>query len=484
MQAKRKRPALLAPTEQPPRKLSGTQDRPGPTIWRVAPGKAPTEGEADAVRPSSQVTGQMGFRRRMAADHIACLERILMPRIAIVGAGITGVTSAYALCRAGYDVTVVDRQPYPAMETSYANGGQLSASNAEVWNSAATLAKGLRWMFRRDAPLLVNPAPSWHKYSWLARFAAAVPGYRRNTVETVRLAIAAREHLFRMAEEEGIDFDLERRGILHIYGDAASFAAARRVNALLREGGLDRREVGAEEIRSLEPAMRQPVHAGFYTPSDSTGDIHKFTRGLAEACRRRGVAFVQDAEVERIQPHGGGYRLALRRPQGADGLDAQAVVVCAGSYSRGLAAQLGDDVPTYPVKGYSITVQLHDEASVAAAPWVSLLDDAAKIVTSRLGRDRFRVAGTAEFNGYNRDIRADRIAPLVAWTRRWFPEVATDRVVPWSGLRPMLPDMMPTVRPGRRPGVFYNTGHGHLGWTLSAATAGMLAECVGAALPA
>ena len=140
-----------------------------------------------------------------------------MQRIAIIGGGITGITSAYALVKRGFDVTVFEKHRYAAMETSFANGGQLSASNAEVWNHWPTVIKGLRWMLKNDAPLLVNPRPSWHKLSWFAEFIASIPHYRRNTVETTRLAIAARQHLFAWAEAEGIDFDLKRRGILHIY---------------------------------------------------------------------------------------------------------------------------------------------------------------------------------------------------------------------------------------------------------------------------
>ncbi len=405
-----------------------------------------------------------------------------MPRIAIIGAGITGVTSAHALNKLGFDVTVYDRQRYPAMETSYANGGQLSASNAEVWNSVSTIMKGLRWLGRHDAPLLLNPRPGWHKYSWLAQFIGQIRNYRQNTIETTRLAIEARQHLYAMAEEEGIDFDLERRGILHIYHDAASFDTARRANALLRQGGLERYEVTAEEARRIEPALQTACHAGFYTPSDATGDIHKFTSGLARACQRRGVRFVQDADITAIAHEGGAYRLDVAagalpaRQESAD-----AVVICAGAASRQFARQLGDSLNIYPVKGYSISVHLDDEASRSAAPSVSLLDEAAKIVTSRLG-DRFRVAGTAEFNGFNLDIRAERVQPLVDWTRRHFPGVRTARVVPWCGLRPMTPNMMPRVGPGKRPGVFYNTGHGHLGWTLSAATAQMLAASVQAGM--
>ncbi|MBR1125931.1 D-amino acid dehydrogenase [Bradyrhizobium lablabi] len=412
-----------------------------------------------------------------------------MRHIAIVGAGVTGVTTAYALVERGYEVTVFDRNRYAGMETSFANGGQLSASNAEVWNSASTVLKGLRWMMRRDAPLLVNPLPGWHKYSWMAEFIANISNYRANTIETVRLAIAARKYLFEMAEREKIDFDLEKRGILHFYRDRAGFDKALKVNDLLAKGGLDRRAVTVDEIRRIEPALKGTCYAGFFTPSDSTGDIHKFTRGLADVCARRGVRFCFDASIDKIVPSVDGtfqigWLSTASREGGSDtqwqSLQADAVVICAGTASRDFASMLGDRLNIYPVKGYSITVGLHTPESQTAAPQVSILDDATKIVTSRLGRDRFRVAGTAEFNGFNRDIRHDRVEPLVRWTREHFPAVATDKVVAWSGLRPMMPSMLPRVGAGRRPGVFYNTGHGHLGWTLSAATAQTLADAVSA----
>ena len=230
-----------------------------------------------------------------------------MTHIAIIGAGITGVTTAYALLERGYKVTVLDKHRYAAMETSFANGGQLSASNAEVWNSTATILKGLRWMFRRDAPLLMNPRPNWHKYSWMSEFVANIGNYRANTIETTRLAIEARKHLFEIAAREGIDFDLERRGILHIYHDKKGFESGLRVNALLQEGGLDRRPVTPEEIRTIEPTLRKDYYGGFYTPSDATGDIHKFTRGLADACKRRGATFIHEANIDSIAQAGGGF---------------------------------------------------------------------------------------------------------------------------------------------------------------------------------
>ncbi|PDT33415.1 MULTISPECIES: D-amino acid dehydrogenase [Sinorhizobium] len=410
-----------------------------------------------------------------------------MTQIIVIGAGITGVSTAYALLMQGYDVTVLERQRYAAMETSFANGGQLSASNAEVWNHWSTVIKGIKWMLKADAPLLMNPAPNWHKYSWLAEFVSNIAKYRDNTVATARLAISARQHMFDIADREGIEFDHVTRGILHIYWDKLGFDHATKVNGMLTDGGLDRRPVTPEEIASIEPTLHGKFYGGFFTPSDSTGDIHKYTIGLARACERLGGTFEYDAMVARIDPRD---RLRVSyMAQNGEGkgveqiLQADGIVVCAGSASRQFAGMLGDRLNIYPVKGYSITVHLDDERSQFAAPWVSLLDDRAKIVTSRLGDGRLRVAGTAEFNGYNRDIRDDRIRPLVDWTRDLFPGVNTNRVVPWAGLRPMMPNMMPRVGKGRAPGVFYNTGHGHLGWTLSAATSDVLAHIVADSLP-
>ncbi|PRD52969.1 D-amino acid dehydrogenase [Phyllobacterium myrsinacearum] len=411
-----------------------------------------------------------------------------MTHIAIIGAGITGVTTAYALARQGYCVTVFDRNRYAAMETSFANGGQLSASNAEVWNSWSTVLKGMKWMLRKDAPLLMNPKPSWHKYSWMAEFVMNIPHYEENTIATTRLAIEARKRMFEIAAEEKIDFDLEKRGILHIYRSKYGYDHAVKVNRLLEAGGLDRQAVTNEEIRSIEPALNGSFYGGFFTPSDSTGDIHKFTRGLAAAAIRHGVRFVGDADVAELKHGTGGVVVAWNKASAADARTEterfDAIVICAGIASRKFAAQLGDRVNIYPVKGYSITVNLDDAASQKSAPWVSLLDDDAKIVTSRLGAGRLRVAGTAEYNGENRDIRHDRVKPLVDWSRDLFPGVDTSNVVPWAGLRPMMPNMLPRVGAGKRSGVFYNTGHGHLGWTLSAATAEIIAGHISAAMPA
>ena len=395
--------------------------------------------------------------------------------VIIVGGGITGITAAYQLIKQGFKVSVVERHRYPAMETSYANGGQLSASNAEVWTHPSTMLKALKWLFRADAPLLVSAKPSWHKLSWFFEFMSNIPKYETNTIATASLAIAAREHLFAWAREEGIEFDLKQQGILHIYRDKKSFDHAAAVNKLLAKGGLDRRAVSPSEMTAIEPNLSGSFYGGFYTESDSTGDIHRFTNGLAKAAEARGASVLTGAAVTDLGSDGQHAWVELNT---SDRIEGDAMVICAGVESRRLASKLGDRINIYPVKGYSITVQLDDDKSKAAAPQVSLLDDETKLVSSRLGEGRFRVAGTAEFNGFDRNIRADRIEPLVSWVKSCFPGVSTRQVIPWAGLRPMMPDMMPRVCQGSKPNVFYNTGHGHLGWTLGAITAVKLSELV------
>ncbi len=400
----------------------------------------------------------------------------------IVGGGITGVTSAYALAQQGLQVTLIEKNRYPGMETSYANGGQLSASNAEVWTHPSTIIKGLKWMLKSDAPLLMNPAPTWHKLSWMAEFVAAIPRYKDNTIATTQLAIASREHHLAWAKAEGIDFDHKPKGILHIYRDKKGFDHAGEVSKLLAQGGLPRRAVTPDEMKAIEPTLQGHYYGGYFTESDSTGDIHKFTFGLAKACERLGVKILTEHQVLNVASNGKTATVQVQHAGQTETLSFDGIVICAGVHGRGLAAQLGDRLNIYPVKGYSITVGLNDEASQAAAPQVSLLDDETKLVTSRLGADRFRVAGTAEFNGIDLDIRADRIKPLVNWVNECFPGVDTRRAEPWAGLRPMLPNMLPRVGAGKKANVFYNTGHGHLGWTLSAITAHQLAGHVMAAV--
>jgi D-amino-acid dehydrogenase len=379
-------------------------------------------------------------------------------KIAVVGAGITGITTAYFLAKAGHEVVIYDKRKYPAMATSYANGGQLSASNAETWNSWRNIGKGIKWLLKDDAPLKFNPSFSIDKYSWIYQFIRAIPQAENNTYKTCKWALEAHSLYKQIAKEEDIQFDMVEKGILHIYTNQKEFDNAKEVNKLYKKAGLDRWQVSAKECLDIEPALVPPpkLLGGFFNNTDFTGDIHKFCINLFRVLQTKYKVKHVQAELTSIR---------LNMP----------VVVCAGVHSRELAKTVGDDLPIYPVKGYSITIQNPD-----VAPWTSMLDDEAKIVTSRLGEDRLRVAGTAEFNGYNTDIIRSRIMPLINWSERMFPGINTEHITPWAGLRPMTPNMMPIIKQNKyNKNIYYNTGHGHLGWTLSAYTASLIAKQIG-----
>ncbi|MDC3089218.1 D-amino acid dehydrogenase [Alphaproteobacteria bacterium] len=400
-----------------------------------------------------------------------------MKNIAIIGAGITGITTAYQLLERGYTVSVFDKNRYAAMETSFANGGQLSACNAEVWNSWSTIGKGIKWMLKKDAPLLFSPKLNFHKIGWLLSFISNIPNHKKNTILTAKMAIESRNELKRILQIEKINLDLEEKGIMHLCDNHDALKEGRKVNKWLAEAGLNRKEVTLNEMLSIEPTLNlKNFVGGFYTKSDMSGDIHKFTKLLADACEKKGVKFYYETEITSVNHNKQQPIIIFKRSNQLQKHNYDGIVICAGVNSKFIANGLGDNVNIYPVKGYSITLLLNDKESVNNAPYVSLLDDKAKIVSSRLGKDRLRVAGTAEFNGYNRDIRADRINPLIKWCNEIFPNVSTEHAIPWAGLRPMTPSMVPKVGSGKLPGVFYNTGHGHLGWTLSALTSQQISD--------
>ena len=394
-------------------------------------------------------------------------------KIAVIGSGIAGITAAYQLARRGHSVTVFDKERYPAMMTSYANGGQLSVCNSQTWNTWSNMAKAMAWLFKKDAPLYISPSMDLDKIQWLYHFfvTTARGQFEKNTAETIRLGLASRWELLEIAATENISFDHVSKGILHIYTNRKSFTSAFDSERIMLANGCEWHIINPQECMRLEPSLsNQPaLIGGVYTKSDSTGDIHMFVNSLADVLQRKyNVAFCfdHDANDVNVSDHG-----VVIKDTAFD-----RVVVAAGVQSRMLSKKLGDNFPIYPVKGYSITVDLLDDRSRAAAPWVSLLDEDAKIVSSRLGPNRLRVAGTAELSGYNLDIKQERLQPLLLWTRNWFPDIDTRSYRPWAGLRPMMPNMMPIVGPGKHPRVWYHTGHGHLGWTLSAGTSVDLAN--------
>ena len=401
-----------------------------------------------------------------------------MKKVAVIGAGIAGTTTAYALVKKGYKVTIIDSRRYPAMATSYANGGQLSASNAETWNTPKNVMNGIKWMFKPDAPLLFNPSPEIQKYKWMMGFLwATLKGeHKKNTLETIDMAKKARETYFKIAEDEGIEFELLKKGILRFYDSEKEFKLDQAKKSWLDQEGMEWDTLTTEEVKELEPAFKnnanyEKIVGGIFTKSDASGDIHKFCTNLERVLVEKYSANLQlNTTVEYISRQKGELVLTMRKENEIMNDSFDNVVICAGVGTQSFASRLGDKMNIYPVKGYSITIDLKDEISKSCAPSVSLIDQPVKIVASRLG-DRFRVAGTAELAGINTDIRQNRIRPLLDWVEKYFPNVSTETYTPWAGLRPMTPDMMPITSESRIKGVFYHAGHGHLGWTLSAETA-------------
>lgn len=387
-------------------------------------------------------------------------------KIVVVGAGISGLLAAYYLVKAGHKVTVYEQERYPAMRTSFANGGQVSVSNSEVWTTWGNVFKGIKWMFSKDAPLLIRPTFEWAKIRWMTKFMwnTVTARYAKNTADTIQLGMRSRELYKHIIAEEGLEFDQSFNGILHFYKDATYLANARSVKDLYETNGCQWDMLDPHQVHLAEPSLRNDgsVLGGAWTEDDWMGDIHKFCTELTSVLKNKyGVIFRFGDKISKLSDVG----------------FYDAVVVSNGVGSTALAKTVGDTIDVYPVKGYSITINLDDE-SFKYTPKTSLLDDEAKIVTSTLGR-RFRVAGTAELTGENYDIRRDRIEPLLEWVHTNFPKINTHDYTQWACLRPMAPDMMPIVKQSKKnPKVFYHTGHGHLGWTLSPATAEQLTKLI------
>jgi D-amino-acid dehydrogenase len=407
-------------------------------------------------------------------------------KVIILGAGVVGVCSAWYLARAGHEVTVVDRQPGAGLETSFANGGQISVSHAEPWSNPHAPWRALSWMGREDAPLLFRLRPDAALFDWSLRFLReCTPARTRENIrDIVRLALYSRDELGRLREETGIHYDHLTRGILHVYTDEKEYRAAIEAARIMREFGCERYPVDADRCVEIEPALaaaRPLLVGGDYTAADESGDARVFTRNLAELCRGKGVDFRFVTTVERLLAAGGRIDgVETRSPEGYATLRADAYVVALGSFSPRLLRPLGIRIPVYPAKGYSATIPL-SEGSVA--PTVAMTDDGRKIVFSRLGK-RLRIAGTAEFNGYDLGLNDVRCRALVTRTHELFPELKpAGEPEFWCGLRPTTPSNVPFIGPTRLANLYLNTGHGTLGWTMACGSGHALADLVGGRTP-
>jgi len=409
-------------------------------------------------------------------------------RIVILGAGVVGATSAWYLARAGHAVTVIDRQGAAALETSFANGGQVSASHAEPWANPAAPRKILRWLGREDAPLLFRARADWAQWRWALGFLfECLPARARaNTRELLSLALYSRGQLQALRRELGIEYDQSPGGILTFHTDRRDFDRAARQAESLRELGAEREVKSPDQCVAIEPALahaKARLAGGIYAPSDESGDAFKFTQAIAAHAAAIGVRFRYGCSVERLEIERGRIASVIVHDahEGAEeAVTADAYVVALGSYSPLLLRPIGIGIPLQPVKGYSITIPLEagDEA-----PRVSLTDEAAKLVFSRLG-DRLRVAGTAELAGYDTELNPGRCEALVRQTFALFPRAGRpERAEYWTGLRPATPSNRPLIGRTRLPNLYLNTGHGTLGWTLACGSARALADLVAGRRP-
>ncbi|MDW8469542.1 MAG: D-amino acid dehydrogenase [Burkholderiales bacterium] len=408
-------------------------------------------------------------------------------KIVVLGAGLAGVASAWYLRAAGHDVTVIDRQPGAALETSFANGGQISVSHAEPWANPRAPAKVLKWLARADAPLLFRPRADLRQWRWLARFLLeCLPARaRRNTAALVKLGLYSRAALQELRRETGIRYDELTRGILHFYTDPREFEAACRAAELMRRLGLDREVKTPAECVAIEPALaacRARLAGGTYAASDESGDAHKFAQALARLAQARGVEFRYRTAIRRLEAAGGAVSgVAVSPPEGADErVRGDAYVVALGVWSPKLLAPLGIRLDIYPAKGYSVTMPVRNPE---AAWTVSLTDDERKLVYSRLG-ERLRIAGTAELSGYDLRIDRARCAAILARVAELFPEAGdADKAEFWAGLRPSTPGNVPYIGRTRYRNLYLNTGHGTLGWTQACGSARALAELMSGRRP-
>ncbi|NQV48316.1 MAG: D-amino acid dehydrogenase [Rhodospirillaceae bacterium] len=404
--------------------------------------------------------------------------------IIILGAGVIGVTSAYYLARAGHRVTVIDRQPGPGLETSYANGGQISASHAVPWAMPSTLPKIIKWLGRADAPLKIRLRADPALLAWCVRFLANCTSGRAavNMERMLRIALYSRQALAEIECETAMDYQQRSCGILHIYGDPSEYKQACLQAGQLSDIGLENHPLDGFGCVHVEPALasarnRGLLVGGIHTPGDGSGDAHMFTAQLADIAAGLGVEFIYDSPIRRLIDDGGRIAGVETETEIRRG---DAYVVALASYSPLLLRPLGIRLPIIPAKGYSVTLPLTADT---VAPTVSLIQDEKKLVYSRLGQ-RLRVAGTADLTGYDLSIDDRRARMVLDAALELFPGAGNSAEPEfWAGLRPKTPDSVPVIGPTRYDNLFLNTGHGTLGWTMACGSGRFIADMISGKTP-
>ena len=398
-------------------------------------------------------------------------------KIVVLGAGVIGVTSAWYLAKAGHEVTVLDRQPGPSLETSFANAGEISPGYSSPWAAPGIPAKAIKWMFMKHAPLIIQPRPDLAKLGWMAKMLAncTTEAYQTNKRRMVRLAEYSRDCLMELRAETGIAYDERTQGTLQLFRTQKQVDGAAKDIEVLRADGVPFEVLDRDACLAAEPGLsgaRDKIAGGLRLPGDETGDCFKFTNGLAAMAEQLGVTFRYGVGIDGLESDGTRIT-AARTSEGR--VTADAFVVALGSYSPFLVAPFGMKLPVYPVKGYSITVPITDESR---APVSTVMDETHKIAITRLG-DRIRVGGMAEIAGFDLSLKPARRATLEHSVEDLFGGAGDQsRATFWTGLRPMTPDGTPVVGRSTVPNLFLNTGHGTLGWTMAAGSGRVLADIV------
>lgn len=399
-------------------------------------------------------------------------------KVVVLGAGVIGITTAYYLAKQGHEVTVVDRQRGPGLETSYANAGEISPGYASPWAGPGVPMKALRWLFMEHAPLVLRFKVDWRMLNWMASTLAncTAARYAINKSRMVRLAEYSRDCLIALRAEIDIQYDQQTKGTLQLFRTQAQLDSAAKDIEVLQEYGVPFEVLDPDGCAGVEPALahvRNKIVGGLRLPNDETGDCYKFTTALAEEARRLGVSFEYSRTIQNI----------CRERDQIVGIETSAgpivgdtYVLSLGSYSPLFTGELGIYLPVYPVKGYSLTFPVSD---LARSPSSTVMDETYKIAITRLG-DRIRVGGMAEVSGYTNDLPARRRSTLEQSVSDLFGGAGDIKAASfWSGLRPMTPDGTPVVGPTNFPNLFINTGHGTLGWTMACGSARVLADQIG-----
>ncbi len=407
--------------------------------------------------------------------------------VLVLGAGVIGVAAAWYLRAAGHDVQVVDRREGAALESSYANAGQVSAHLADPWSNPGTLKHLPRWLLQSDAPLVWRPRLRADQWRWLALFLreCAPARYSRNLLHLANIGLYSRETLRALRAETGIGYDFHQGGILLFHRDTAAFEQAAAAARRLEAHGIKRRVCDRDECVAIEPAlahMKERIAGGIYSPHDETGDAHQFAQALAALGAARGIRFVYGTTVRRLIVEDGKVTGAEVEQAGGrrESLRASHTVVCMGPHAAALLAPVGVQVDIYPVKGYSITMPIANEP---AALRIGITDAAVKVAFSRLG-GRIRATSTAEIADFDTSVDRRRCEALVGHVERLFPEAGDSRQASfWAGLRPTTPSNLPYVGRTKVAGLLVNAGHGTVGWTQACGSGRALADILAGRRP-